>query len=58
MKARYIIGGAFILSGVILQMFAVKSAEGTLLKGAGAGLFIMGVMVEIIGYASDGSNKK
>lgn len=58
MKHRHVVGLGFVVAGAALQIGATLNAEYPYLRGAAAGALIIGVFIELIGYAFDTANKE
>jgi len=58
MKRRHVVGIGFVVAGAALQIGAMFNAEYPYLRGAAAGAFIVGVVIELFGYAFDTANKE
>jgi hypothetical protein len=60
MKKRHIAALGFVLTGGVLQIYGAIKGEDTTVNGFAAFLYILGIAVEIIGYAAghDDRSKK
>lgn len=57
MKTKTKIGLGFLLSGAALQLIATTQEESTMLSGTGMALFLIGVVIEIVGYAFEDKSR-
>ncbi len=54
---RHIVGIGFVAVGAALQFAAIFNVDYSDLRGTAAGAFVIGIAVELIGYAFDSVNK-